>query len=42
MRARSETGCVGDPTVATAEKGAEIVKRGVDRIVAFVHDEFQG
>jgi creatinine amidohydrolase len=42
MRARSETGCVGDPTVATPEKGAEIVKRGVDRIVAFVHEEFQG
>jgi creatinine amidohydrolase len=41
MRARSETGCVGDPTVATAAKGAEIVTRGVDRIVAFVHDEFQ-
>jgi creatinine amidohydrolase len=41
MRARSETGCVGDPTVATAEKGAEIVRRGVDRIVAFVRDEFQ-
>jgi creatinine amidohydrolase len=41
MRARSATGCVGNPTVASAEKGAEIVKRGVDRIVEFVRDEFQ-
>ncbi len=42
MRPRSETGAVGDPSVATAEKGAEIVRRGVERIVAFVRDEFGG
>lgn len=42
MKARSDTGVVGNPAVATAEKGAEIVKRGVDRIVAFVADEFGG
>lgn len=42
MRARSESGVVGNPTLASTEKGAEIVKRGVDRIVAFVRDEFGG
>ncbi len=42
MKARSETGVVGNPAVATAEKGAEIVSRGVERIVAFVRDEFGG
>lgn len=42
MRARSDSGVVGNPEVATAEKGAEMVKRGVDRIVAFVNDEFNG
>lgn len=40
MHARSDTGVVGNPAVATAEKGAEIIRRGVDRIVAFVTDEF--
>jgi len=40
MHARSDTGVVGNPAVATAEKGAEIVQRGVDRILAFVADEF--
>lgn len=42
MRARSDTGLVGNATVGTAEKGAEMVKRGVDRIVAFVREEFGG
>lgn len=42
MKARSSTGVVGNPAVASAEKGAEMVKRGVDRIVAFVQDEFAG
>ena len=42
MRARSDTGVMGNPAVASAEKGAEMVKRGVDRIVAFVRDEFGG
>lgn len=42
MRARSATGVMGNPAVASAEKGAEMVKRGVDRIVAFVRDEFGG
>lgn len=42
MKARSGTGVVGNPAVASAEKGAEMVKRGVDRIVAFVQDEFAG
>lgn len=39
MHARSDTGVVGNPAVATPEKGAEMVQRGVDRIVAFVRDE---
>lgn len=39
MRARSDTGVVGNPVVATAEKGAEIASRAVARIVAFVNDE---
>jgi len=42
MRARSATGVVGNPTVASAEKGAEIVRRAVERILGFVHDEFGG
>jgi creatinine amidohydrolase len=42
MKARSDSGVVGNPAVASAEKGAEMVRRGVDRIVAFVHDEFGG
>ena len=42
MRARSDTGVVGNPAVASAEKGAEMVRRGVDRIVEFVRDEFGG
>lgn len=42
MRARSESGAVGNPVPASAEKGAEMVKRGVDRIVAFVREEFGG
>ncbi len=42
MKARSDSGVVGNPEVATAEKGTEMVKRGVDRIVAFVGDEFGG
>lgn len=40
MRARSESGAVGNPAAASAEKGAEMVKRGVDRIIAFVEQEF--
>jgi creatinine amidohydrolase len=39
MKARSDTGVVGNPAVATAEKGEEMLKRAIDRIVAFVHDE---
>jgi creatinine amidohydrolase len=39
MKARSATGVVGNPAVATAEKGEEMVKRAVERIVAFVGDE---
>lgn len=42
MRARSDSGVMGNPEVATADKGAEMIKRGVDRIVAFVKDEFGG
>jgi creatinine amidohydrolase len=42
MRVRSETGVVGNPEVATAEKGAALVQRGVDRIIEFVHSEFGG
>lgn len=40
MKARSDTGVVGNPEVASAEKGAEMVKRGVDRIIEFVGQEF--
>jgi creatinine amidohydrolase len=39
MHARSDTGVVGNPAVATPEKGEEAVSRGVERIVAFVLDE---
>lgn len=39
MRVRSATGVVGNPEKATAEKGAEMVRRGVDRIVRFVQSE---
>jgi creatinine amidohydrolase len=42
MRARSDSGVVGNPEVASAEKGAEMIQRGVDRIVAFVREEFGG
>lgn len=42
MHARSSTGCTGNPEAATEEKGAEMVKRGVERILAFVQDEFGG
>lgn len=42
MHARSEAGVMGNPEVATPEKGAEMIKRGVDRIVAFVKEEFGG
>ena len=42
MHARSDTGVVGNPAVATPEKGAEMVRRGVERIVAFVRDELGG
>lgn len=42
MRVRSATGVVGNPEKASAEKGAEMVRRGVDRIVAFVRSEFGG
>lgn len=42
MHARSDTGVVGNPEVATAEKGAQLVQRGVDRIVEFVRREFGG
>jgi creatinine amidohydrolase len=39
MRSRSAFGVVGNPEVATAEKGAEIVQRAVDRIVEFVNSQ---
>lgn len=42
MRVRSDSGVVGNPEVASTEKGEEIVQRGVDRIIAFVRDEFGG
>lgn len=40
MRARSGSGAVGNPAAGSAEKGAELVKRGVDRIIEFVQMEF--
>ena len=42
MRVRSATGVVGNPEKASTEKGAEMVRRGVDRIAAFVRSEFGG
>lgn len=39
MRARSDSGVMGNPELGTAEKGAEIASRAVERIVAFVKDE---
>lgn len=42
MKARSPVGTTGNPTVATREKGEELVRRGVDRIVSFVREEFGG
>lgn len=42
MRARSDSGVMGNPEAGSAEKGAEIVKRAVDRVVEFVHNEFGG
>lgn len=42
MRARSATGLVGDARAGSGEKGEEMVRRGVDRIVRFVREEFGG
>jgi creatinine amidohydrolase len=42
MRARTDSGVVGNPATATAEKGAEMVRRAVERIVDFVRQEFGG
>ena len=42
MKSRSPVGTSGNPEAATREKGAELVKRGVDRIVSFVREEFGG
>jgi creatinine amidohydrolase len=42
MGVRSKSGVVGNPEVATAVKGEEMVRRGVDRIVDFVRSEFGG
>jgi len=42
MRSRAPFGVAGNPEKATEEKGAEMVRRGVDRIVSFVRDEFSG
>jgi creatinine amidohydrolase len=41
MQPRSATGVTGNPVPATPEKGAEMVRRGVARIVAFVLEEFE-
>jgi creatinine amidohydrolase len=42
MRSRAAFGVVGNPEAATAEKGEELVRRAVDRVVSFVRDEFGG
>jgi creatinine amidohydrolase len=39
MRARSDSGVMGNPELGTVEKGSEIASRAVERIVAFVKDE---
>ena len=40
MRWRMPTGCGGNPEKATAEKGAQMTQIGVERILAFVHEQF--
>lgn len=42
MHAQTATGVVGNPEAASADKGAQIVQRGVERIIAFVREEFGG
>lgn len=42
MGVRSKTGVVGNPEVASAEKGEIMVQRGVDRIVDFIRTDFGG
>jgi creatinine amidohydrolase len=38
-RALTESGVLGDGTVGTAEKGAETMRRAVDRVVAFLESD---
>lgn len=38
-RERTTTGVVGDGTLGTADKGAEVMRRAVDRAVAFITSE---
>lgn len=38
-RALTETGVLGDGTLGTAEKGAETMRRAVDRVVAFLESD---
>lgn len=39
---RLQHGYAGEPESVTAEEGAETMRRGVDRIVNFINDEFGG
>jgi creatinine amidohydrolase len=38
-RAQTETGVLGDATKGTADKGAEVMRRAIERVVAFVLSE---
>lgn len=37
---KTSNGTIGDATVATTEKGEQIVTKCVDRIVSYIHDKF--
>ncbi len=38
-RAQTETGVLGDATKGTAEKGAEVLRRAVERVVTFIRSD---
>jgi creatinine amidohydrolase/Fe(II)-dependent formamide hydrolase-like protein len=41
MKPSSGAGVTGNPVPATAEKGAEMIRRGVARIVTFTREEME-
>jgi creatinine amidohydrolase len=40
IKDKTSSGVIGDPTIATAEKGEKVVKACLDRILAFIESEF--